>query len=398
MNKQDFPLFSKYPSLIYLDNAATTQKPAVMINALEEFYTSKNANVHRGIYELSELASAEYEQARNIVAKFINASAQNIVFTSGTTMGLNLLAKYLIEPTLKAGDLLVISILEHHSNILPWQEIAQNKGANLKYIELKDNELDYESLGDILKTNKVKVISLTMMSNVTGLKSDLMRVKDLIRQYSPNTLLIADAAQYIAHEKLDVTNSGADIIVFSAHKLYGPMGLGVIWIEPKLAERMAPLFKGGGMISKVEKFTATWAQSPERFEAGTPPVAAASAFISSIEYINSIGLDTIKAKEAELANMLYQGIKELNNYRLLVSDYNSSKYGPVIAFTHNSIHSHDLAQLLSYENIAMRSGHHCAQPLHDYLGVPSSIRASIGMYNTIEDIERTLEVLKNIRI
>jgi len=398
MNRQDFPIFSKYPNLIYLDNAATTQKPLQMIDALTNFYGSQNANVHRGIYELSELASNTYEHSRDIVAQFINASSDSVVFTSGTTMGLNLIAKYLIEPELQQDDIIVISILEHHSNILPWQEITKIKNASLKYVDIKESDLDYETLAALLKTSKVKAVSLSMMSNVTGFKPDLLKVKDLIMQYSPNTLFIADAAQYIAHEKLDVKNCGADLVVFSAHKLYGPMGLGVLWINPELASKINPLFKGGGMINKVDEFSAEWAKAPEKFEAGTPPVAEAAAFATSLEYINSIEFDQIKAKESELSSMLYFGIKALNEFTLLVPDFNPDKYGPVIAFTHKSIHPHDLAQLLSYEDIAMRSGHHCAQPLHDFLGFPSSLRASIGMYNTKEEIERTLQVLKGIKI
>jgi cysteine desulfurase/selenocysteine lyase len=398
MNKEDFPIFNKFPHLIYLDNAATTQKPSQMIDTLSSFYGSTNANVHRGIYELSELASNAYEKSRQIVAKFINADSANIIFTSGTTMGLNLIAKYVIEPNLKDDDVIVISLLEHHSNILPWQEITKIRNAHLEYINLNGKDLDYDSFAQIIKTKKVKAVSLTMMSNVTGFKPEINKIKDMLMQYSPETILIADAAQYIAHDKLDVRTCGADIVVFSAHKLYGPMGLGVLYINPKLMQSIPPFFKGGGMINSVSQFSAQWAEAPEKFEAGTPPVAEAVAFSASLEYVDSIGLDKIMAHERELSSQLISGLRELNDFNLLVKEYDALKFGPVISFTHRNIHAHDLAQLLSYENVAMRSGHHCAQPLHDHLAIASSIRASIGMYNTKQDIENTLEVLKHIKI
>ena len=400
MNKQDFPLLNNHQELVYLDNAATTQKPLVMIQALNDFYTTSNANVHRGIYQLSENASKQYENARESVAKYIKASSEEVIFTSGTTMSLNLIAKYLVEDQLEPGDAVVISILEHHSNLLPWQEITKRKGAKLIFLPLNNEQSpDLDKLEEILKMENVKVISLAVMSNVMGTRNDFTKVRQIINSLSPKTLIVADAAQEIAHNLIDVNMLGADVLAFSAHKVYGPMGLGVLWVKKELLNKSEPFFKGGGIIEKVTINDAGWAEAPHKFEAGTPPVAEAIAFSATLAYLSVLNWSAVKEHETNLALRLFNGIKEIKGYHLMLKEYSKETIGPVIAFWHENIHAHDLAQLLSYENIALRAGHHCAQILHkDVFNIPASLRASIGMYNSEEDIEKLLSALRTLPV
>lgn len=397
MNKKDFPIFKTYPDLIYLDNAATTQKPQIMLDSLNDFYTKSNANVHRGIYALSEKATLKYEETRSKIAKFINAKKEEIIFTSGTTMSLNLIAKYYISKIINKGDIIIISILEHHSNLLPWQDIANELGAELIYLPLdKDQNIDTTKLNEILRTGRVKVISLAHMSNVLGTVTNFPVIRDLIDSISPKTILIADSAQSAAHIDIDTQILGCDFLVFSAHKVYGPLGLGILWAKRDILESIDPFFTGGGMIGKVTKESSTWADIPEKFEAGTPSIASAVSFGHVVRYLETIGKQKIYEHEFKLASDLFLELTRLKGIKTLLHEFRKGN-GPVISFYSDTIHPHDLVQKLSYKNIALRAGHHCASILHkDVFGIHGSVRASISMYNTKEDIDTLIMELKRI--
>lgn len=400
MNKSDFPIFNQFPKLIYLDNAATTQKPSCVIDAYKEFYEKHNANVHRGIYKLSEDATALYEASRQAVAEFIGAKSDEIVFTSGTTMSINLLAQYHFWNALEAGSTILLSDLEHHSNILPWQSIAKEQSLNLDYIHLNSNlEFDLNQIEATLKTQKVGLISISLMSNVTGYTPPIKQIKELINKHSPQTLLLLDAAQAISHMSIDVNELDADFIVFSAHKAYGPTGLGVIWGKQNHLKEIQSLFQGGGIVETVTRDSATFIEGPQRFEAGTPPIAEAAVFAKALKYLKSIGLEEIKNHEMHLAESLHKRLKEIPEIKLLVENFDPSHFGPIISFTHAKLHPHDLAQILDYKDIAVRAGHHCTQILHrEVLHIPSSARVSLALYNEEADIEALIDALKNVSI
>ena len=400
MNKNDFPIFSKLPSLIYLDNSATTQKPLSVIESLDKFYEEENSNVHRGIYNLSEKATELYEGSRQKAAEFIGANKNEIIFTSGTTASINLLATYFFRKYLPEESTILLSDLEHHSNILPWQSISKERSLKLEYIHLDENlDFDINQIEETLKTKSVGLITITLMSNVTGLIPPIKKIKELINTYSPKTLLLLDVAQAIAHMKIDVNNLGADFVVFSAHKVYGPTGLGVIWGKLEILQKIENLFVGGGIVETVTRDSMSLIIIPNRFEAGTPPISEAIAFAKAIDYVNSVGMDKILSTEHSLAQLLHSKLKELPEINLIVKDFDPTNHGPIISFTHKKLHPHDVAQKLDYENIAVRAGHHCTQILHrEVLNIPSSVRISLGMYNDEEDINKVVEALKNVSI
>jgi len=400
MNKSDFTIFQKFQELVYLDNSATTQKPISVIQSLGNFYNEQNSNVHRGIYKLSELATSMYETGRQTVADFIGAEKDQIIFTSGTTASINLLAEYFFRKFLPQNSTILLSDLEHHSNILPWQCILKEKELNLEYIHLDENlYFDLNQIEKALKTRSVSLVSITLMSNVTGYIPPIKRIKELINQYSPNTLLLLDAAQAIAHMKIDVKDLGADFIVFSAHKVYGPTGLGVIWGKSEALQKIDNLFVGGGIVEIVTRDSFTLINHPQKFEAGTPPIAEVIALAKAIEYVNSIGIEKIQEMESNLAQLLHNRLQEIPNIELIVKEFNSKVHGPIISFTHKGIHPHDIAQKLDYKDIAVRAGHHCTQILHrEVLNIPSSVRISLGIYNDEEDINKLIEALKSVSI
>ncbi len=375
MNKDRFPIFKTYPELVYLDNAATTQKPDVVIQSLIDFYTKYNSNVHRGNYPLSEKATELYEEARSKVSKFINSETKEIVFNSGTTDGMNFLASSLSRTGLGYNSVL-ISDTDHHSSILPW--INSHK-YNVSYIS-----------ENIAENKTYDIVVATLVSNVTG---NILNISDLRNRFQPK-ILILDVAQGVSHMDIDVKKLNADFIVFSGHKMYGPMGVGVLWGKINHLEKLEPFRVGGGMINEIKKDKQTWANVPERFEAGTPSVADVFGLGVSIDFINSIGIKNIKEHEKKLSEHLYNRLLELKDINIYHSPSNSLG---VMSFSHNKIHAHDIAYELGKRNICVRAGHHCTQMFHrDILNIPASSRISLGMYNSLEDIDVLIENLKNI--
>ncbi len=395
--RKDFPILrTKMNSkrLVYLDNAATTQKPKQVINAIREFYEKDNANIHRGIYTLSEKATQAHENARKIVAEFINSQPDEIIFTRSTTESLNLLAFTLLEIISGKNDAqkneIVLTEMEHHANLVPWQQAAKRKGWTLKFIKMKgDFTLDYQDAKNKI-TEKTAIVSVGHVSNALGTIND---VELLCKQaHEKGALFIVDAAQSAPHMPIDVKTIGCDFLAFSGHKMAGPTGIGVLFGKKELLEKMPPFNTGGDMIRKVTYENAEWNNVPMKFEAGTPNIAGAIGLAAAIEYLKKIGMKNIEAHEKELMMYALEKIKTVKNITL----YNtgSEKSSGILSFNFNNIHAHDVAAVLSDEGICIRGGHHCAMPLMGRLGVAGTARASFYCYNTTKDIDRFIKALK----
>lgn len=396
--RKDFPILQTTAygkPLIYLDSAATTQKPVQVIEAVEKYYKEYNANVHRGAHYLSIKATEYYEMAREKVQKFIGASSpSSIIFTRNATEGINLIAYAWALDNLKEGDEILLSIAEHHSNILPWQYVAQKTGAVLKYVYLTgDQRLDMEGYKKII-SSKVKLVAIQHMSNVLGMINPVEEIIDLAHKVGAKVLI--DGAQSVPHMKVDVSKLDCDFLVFSSHKMCGPMGIGVLYIKENLLDHMNPFLFGGEMIAEVYEQSATFAPAPLKFEAGTPNVGGAIGLLSAIDYLESIGMDRILDHERVLTSFAIEEMKSLG-FIEIYEPSNTENRGGVISFNVANVHPHDVATILDQDGIAIRSGHHCAQPLMKYLDVPATSRASFYIYNTIEDVEIFIAGLKNIR-
>ncbi len=388
--KKDFPLLKN--GLIYLDNSATTQKPVKVIEAVKEYYENDNANVHRGIYKLAQKSTLLYEKAHEMVANFIGAEFEEVIFTKGTTEGLNLLA-YSLGKNLKAGDEIVLTEMEHHSNIVPWQQIAKEKGAVVKFIPVtKEYRLDLAKAQELI-TAKTKIVSVVHLSNVLG---TINPVKELaVMTHKVDAVMIVDAAQSVPHMKINVKELDCDFLAFSGHKMCAPTGIGVLYGRKELLEKMHPFLYGGDMISEVTFEKSTWNQLPWKFEAGTPNLAGAAGLMTAIEYLQNIGMENISAHGQELTKNALEKLSAIPGINIIgPSDI---KYrGPVISFTIDGMHPHDVSELLDKENIAVRGGFHCAMPLFSKLGLDGSIRASFYVYNTTEEVDKLAEALLKI--
>ncbi len=386
--KADFPILKE---LVYLDSAATTQKPLVVINAIRDFYLTENANVHRGIYALSEKATVGYEKAHELVADFIGCSFDEVVFTSGTTAGLNFLASSLGKE-LEKGDEVVLSIMEHHSNIVPWQQLAKEKGIILKFIPLtEDYKLDLVKAAELI-TSKTKIVSIVHMSNVLGTVNDVKKLADLV--HKAGGIIIVDGAQSIAHMPIDVKALDCDFFVFSGHKMYAPTGIGVIYGRKELLLGMEPFLYGGGMINEVTLEKSSWAELPGKFEAGTPAIAQAVGLGKAVEYLTKMGMENVMKQEEEL--MVYC-LEKLNLLKGVSIIGPSNERGAVFSFVVEGIHPHDVCDILDKDRIAVRGGHHCAMPLMKSLGLQGTTRASFGLYNTKEDVDALIEGIKKVQ-
>lgn len=395
--REDFSYLDKDKvgkDIIYLDTAATSQKPDQVVGAVDDYYKYKNANPHRGAHYLSWVATEAYENGRKVVRDFINAeSEKEIVYTKTTTEALNLLAYSYGLENLEPGDEILITILEHHANLVPWQMVARATGAKLVYAYLDDdNALDYEDLKSKIN-EKTKIVSITAASNVTGEIIDTKKIIGWAKEVGATT--IVDAAQLIAHKKVDVRDIDCDFLVFSGHKLYAPMGIGVLYGRYELLDKMKPFNLGGDMIEYVYEQESTFAKAPLKFEAGTPNVGGVIGLIESINYLEDLGYDNIHDHEMDLTHYAYELLKDIENIRLIHPT--SREEGSLIAFTFDDIHPHDIASILDSKGIAVRSGHHCAMPLHTYLGISSTARASFAIYNTREEVEALARELKNVR-
>jgi len=396
--RHDFPILSRkiqgYP-LIYFDNASTTQKPHKVIEALVNFYTTTNANIYRGIHTLAEQATCAYEQARVTVARFINALPEEIIFTSGTTEGINFVASTWAEQHIGAGDEIVITELEHHANLLPWQQLALRKGALLKCIPVMPNgTLNMSSLDDII-THKTKLVSVVHVSNAVGTHVDIETIVRKAQRVGARTLI--DAAQSVAHQKIDVRALQCDFLVFSGHKIMGPTGIGVLFIKKELHEEIPPYQFGGAMVEHATVELATWRQAPHKFEAGTPPIAQAIGLGAAIKYQNQhIDFDILQKYEALLCERVIDGLSKLPEVKILGPLAQLKQNGHLVSFLVKNIHSHDVAAFLNSRGIAVRAGHHCAQPFAYALGYDASVRVSFYFYNTLEEVEFFLSVMKEL--
>lgn len=390
--RKDFPILDQIVNdepLVYLDNAATTQKPKAVLEAVNRYYQEDNANVHRGVHTLAERATASYEAARETVRRFINASStKEVLFTRGTTTGLNWIGRF-AEEILEEGDEVLISIMEHHSNILPWQEACRKTGAKLVYAYLKDGGLDLEDFREKL-TDRTKFVSITHASNVLGVINPIQELAQLAHE--KGAIMVVDGAQSVPHMKIDVQKLDADFFVFSGHKMAGPTGIGVLYGKEHYLNQMSPVEFGGEMIDFVYEHSATWKELPWKFEAGTPNMAGAIGLAAAIDYLEAIGLDAIEHHEQELIAYVYPKLQAIEGLKIYGSQDLAKRSG-VISFNLGDLHPHDLATALDYEGVAVRAGHHCAQPLIHYLEVPATARASFYLYNTKEDCDKLVEAL-----
>ena len=394
--RNDFPLFSAIENdgLIYFDNAATTQKPYTVIEAMERYYRQNNANPLRGLYDLSSRATEEYESARHVVAEFLNAKDCEIIFTRNASESLNLVAYTWAMANVKEGDEIVVSVTEHHSNILPWQMVASAKAAKVVFLE-PDKETGEFSEDEFRKINsKTKLVAVGQVSNVLGITNPVKKIAELAHKVG--AVCVVDGAQAVPHMKVDVKDIDADFYAFSGHKICGPMGIGVLYGKKELLEAMPPFLRGGEMIEYVTRDSATWAEVPHKFEAGTVNAGGAAGLAAAIKYVQSVGFDRIEKHDNELAALLINEMKDYSYFHL-IGNKNPSKHCGIVTFTLDGVHPHDIASLLDTEKIAIRAGHHCAQPLGAYLNVPATARASMYFYNTEDEVLRFAKVLRNIR-
>lgn len=394
--RRDFSILDQIVNdepLVYLDNAATTQKPTQVLEAIAAYYEKDNANVHRGVHTLAERATAAYEAARERVRSFIHAaSTKEVLFTRGTTTGLNWVARY-AESVLQPGDEVLISVMEHHSNTIPWQEACKKTGARLIYAYLKDGMLDLADFRSKL-TEKTRFVALAHVSNVLGVVNPIKEIAELVHQ--ANALLVVDGAQSVPHMKIDVQDLDVDFFAFSGHKMLGPTGIGVLYGKEELLEQMSPVEFGGEMIDFVYEQEATWKELPWKFEAGTPNIAGAIGLAAAIDYLDKIGMETVHQYEQELIAYVFPKLQAVEGLTIYGSEDLNQRSG-VISFNLAGLHPHDVATALDYEGVAVRAGHHCAQPLLSYLGVAATVRASFYLYNTKADCDKLVEALQKTK-
>ena len=395
MFSQYFPIFKRKihgQPLVYLDNASTTQKPLQVLKAMDDFYRNHNSNIHRGIHALSQEATSLYESARDKVRKFLNAKArEQIIFTSGATEAINLVVWTWGHDHIKRGDEILLSEMEHHSNIVPWQILAKKKRARLKYIPI-DNQgrLNLKTLPQLL-TAKTKLLSVAHISNVLGTINPIEKIIQAAHRKGAKVLI--DGAQAGAHVKIDVQKLDADFYVLSGHKMFGPTGVGVLYGKKKLLETMPPYQSGGHMIKKVNLESSTWADLPHKFEAGTASIADVIGLGSAVDFINKVGIKRISNLESRITNYVLKEMLKIKNLEIYGPKDSKNRIG-VISFNLRGIPPHDLASILDSKGIAVRTGHHCAMPLHDKLGIESSARISLAIYNTEQDIDKFMAGLK----
>ncbi len=397
--RKDFPILKRTvrdnKPLVYLDNASTTQKPTQVIEAITDYYKNHNANIHRAVYALAEEATELYEKTRDKVADFINISnREEIIFVRGTTEAINLVAYAWGRTHVKEGDIIVTTEYEHHSNIVPWQLLTQEKGAKLEYIGMDDNgELILEDLDKLLGTGKVKLVTFSLMSNVLGTISDADKI--IAKCKAAGVFTLIDGAQAIPHMKVDIEKLDCDFFAFSGHKMLGPTGIGILWVRKSILETMKPFHGGGDMIREVHKYETTWNDLPYKFEAGTPNIADVVGLGAAIDYLSKIGMDNIRQHEIELTSYAIDKLSDVKGLHIYGTK-DISKRGGVISFNFADVHPHDVAQIIDEEGIAIRSGHHCAQVLMERLDVSATSRASFYIYNTKEEIDKLINSLNKV--
>lgn len=396
--RKQFPILSiknRGKKLVYLDNASTTQKPKVVIDIEKKYYEMTNANIHRATYELAERSTDTYIKAHEVVAKFIGAeSVEEVIFTKNATEAVNLVAFSLSDEVFRGKKKILVSAMEHHSNLLPWQRLAREKKLELEFIELNNNfEINFDDLRS--KINGSAIVAITHVSNVLGTINPIREIASIA--HKNGALVLVDAAQSISHLPVDVKEMGADFLVFSGHKMYGPMGIGVLYGSKKILEKMRPFLVGGDMVLEVTRKDARWNDLPWKFEAGTPNVAGAEGLSAAIKFIESVGRKKIELHEKRLTEKLIKGLSLIEDINIIGKKNLESRTG-VVSFAVNNLHSHDVATLLDHEGVAVRSGTHCAQPLLNGLGLNECLRVSIGITTTKKEIEIFIRALKKVII
>lgn len=392
--RNDFPLLMQN-KIIYIDNAATSQRPQCVIDAEGDFYKNYNANPLRGLYSLSVEATEVYENAREAVRKFIGAEKSNeIIFTRNTTESLNLVAYSYGLSNVKKGDEIVVSIMEHHSDLLPWQMVAKTCGAELKFIECaKDGSIDLEKVKELI-TSRTKIVAMTQVSNVLGREYPVKEIAKLVHE--KGAVMVVDGAQSTPHMRVDVTDLDADFFAFSGHKLLAPMGIGVLYGKEELLEKMPPFLSGGEMIDSVTRTSAVYAELPHKFEAGTVNAAGAAGLKAAIDYIEKVGFDYISEREIALTSRAIEKMKKIPHVNIIGSE-NADEHTGIVTFTIDNVHPHDISEILAADGIAVRAGHHCAQPLLTHLGLNSTARASFAFYNTEDEVDKFTDSVATIR-
>ena len=392
--RKDFPLLTAQ-DIAYLDNAATAQRPQCVLDAVRRFYCEQNANPLRGLYPLSIAATDAYENAREAVRRFLNAkSAAEIVFTRNTTEGLNLAAYSYGLSHIKAGDEVVVSILEHHSDLLPWQMVCRQTGASLKFLDCEpDGSLDLNK-AEARAPGKTKLVAVTHVSNVVGRVNPIRQLADMAHKHG--AVMVVDGAQSTPHIPVDVQALDADFLAFSGHKVYGPMGIGVLYGRRALLEEMPPFLTGGEMIESVSREGAVFAELPHKFEAGTVNAAGAAGLHAAINYVQSVGFDAMHRQELALTARTLAGMADMPHIHVIGSD-RPEEHNGIVTFTVEGVHPHDVSEILACDGVDVRAGHHCAQPLLQHLGYSATVRASFAFYNTEEEVDRLLQSLSTIR-
>lgn len=392
--RNDFPLLMQN-KIIYIDNAATSQRPQCVIDAEGDFYKNYNANPLRGLYSLSVEATEVYENARESVRKFIGAEKSNeIIFTRNTTESLNLVAYSYGLSNVKKGDEIVVSIMEHHSDLLPWQMVAKTCGAELKFIECaKDGSIDLEKVKELI-TSRTKIVAMTQVSNVLGREYPVKEIAKLAHE--KGAVMVVDGAQSTPHMRVDVTDLDADFFAFSGHKLLAPMGIGVLYGKEELLDKMPPFLSGGEMIDSVTRTSAVYAELPHKFEAGTVNAAGAAGLKAAIDYIEKVGFDYIGEREIALTSRAIEKMKKIPHVNIIGSE-NADEHTGIVTFTIDNVHPHDISEILAADGIAVRAGHHCAQPLLTHLGLNSTARASFAFYNTEDEVDKFTGSVATIR-
>jgi len=394
--RAQFPIFSapREKPLIYLDSAATSQKPEAVLVAMDRYYRTINANIHRGVYRIAEEATAAYEDARRRVANFVGAHPRELIFTRNSTEALNLVAYAYGRWALVRGDAIVLTPMEHHSNLVPWQLLAAERGLELRFIPMTpQGELELSALPGLLADGRVKLLSVVHISNVVGTINPIAEIARQAR--AAGAVVVVDASQSVPHSPVDVKTLGADFVAFTAHKMLGPTGIGALWGRRELLEPMPPFLGGGEMIREVKLQKSEWNDLPWKFEAGTMPIAEAIGFGAAVDYLQNLGMDAVFAHDRELAAYAMGRLLEVPGLRILGPA--ADKRGGVVAFTLDDIHPHDIATVLDSDGVAVRAGHHCAMPLHEALGVPSSARASFHCYSLPEDVDALIAGLHRAR-
>ena len=397
--RSDFPILSRTvrdnKPLVYLDNASTTQKPNQVIDAITKYYKEYNANIHRAVYALAEEATESYESARDKIAKFVNVpDRQEMIFVRGTTEAINLVAYAWGRANIKSGDIIVTTEYEHHSNIVPWQLLVQEKSAQLKYIRTDDSgELILDDLDEYLSTGRVKLVAFSLMSNVLGTISPAQKIIEKCR--SAGVLSLVDGAQAVPHMPVDIQSLGCDFFAFSGHKMLGPTGIGILWVRKSILDTMVPFHGGGDMIREVHKYETTWNDLPYKFEAGTPNIADVIGLGAAIDYLDDIGMDDIRNHEIDLTQYMIDQLAAVNGLNIYGTK-DITKRGGVVSFNFADVHPHDVAQIIDEEGIAIRSGHHCAQVLMERLDVSATSRASVYIYNTRDEIDALVNSLNKV--